>query len=147
MDGPLDTRKYVSILKDLVEEGHEVSMTIVGSSMAPFLRHESDKIFFAAPDGPLKKGDMVFYQRANGRFVMHRIAKVQADSYYMVGDAQTEIEGPLNREQIFAKITKVERKGKMLTEGDFSWSFFQGPWLWVRPLRPLILKVYGWIRR
>ena len=147
MDGPLDTSKYVSILKELVEEGQEVSLTVVGNSMSPFLHHLKDKIFFAAPDEPLKKGDMVFYQRASGRFVMHRIAKVKADGYYMVGDAQTAIEGPLSREQIFAKITKVERKGRMLTEGDFLWSFFRGPWLWIRPLRPAIFKVYGWIRR
>jgi len=147
MDGPLDTKKYVSILKDLVEEGKEVSLTVVGNSMSPFLHHLKDKIFFAAPDRPLKKGDMVFYQRANGRFVMHRIVKVKADGYYMVGDAQTAIEGPLKREQIFAIVTKVCRKDKMLSEGNFLWHFFQGPWLWIRPLRPLIFKVYGWIRR
>lgn len=147
MAGPLDTRKYVSILKDLVEEGHEVSMTIVGSSMAPFLIHGRDKIFFSKPEDTLKRGDMVFYQRDNDQFVMHRIIRVKDDGYYMVGDAQTAIEGPLNREQIFAKITKVERKGKLLTESSFWWRFFQGPWLWARPMRPLILKIYGWIRR
>lgn len=141
MDGPLDTRKYVSILKDLVEEGHEVSMTIVGSSMAPFLIHGRDKIFFSKPEETLKRGDMVFYQRDNDQFVMHRIIRVKDDGYYMVGDAQTEIEGPIKQVQIFAKITRVERNGKTLTDKDFWWRFFAGPWLSLMPLRPIISKI------
>ena len=33
----VDTFEYVSVLKELVEEGREVSMLISGSSMSPFL--------------------------------------------------------------------------------------------------------------
>ncbi len=39
--------------------------------------------------------------------------------YYIVGDAQTQIEGPVRRDQIFARITKVKRKGRILQPGDF----------------------------
>ena len=55
---------------------------------------------------------MVFYQRQNGQYVMHRIYKVKNENYYMAGDAQREIEGPLQKDQIFALITKVQRKGE-----------------------------------
>ena len=140
----LDTRKYVSILKSIVEDGHEASMTIVGSSMAPFLIHNRDKIYFSKPDRPLKRGDMVFYQRTNGQFVMHRIINVKDDGFYMIGDAQTEIEGPIKREQIFARITRVERKGKTLTDKDFWWKFFEGAWLSLYTLRPIVIKLYGY---
>ena len=146
MKETLDTRAYVSILKGLAEDGHEVSMTIVGSSMSPFMIQGRDKIFFSKPDGALKRGDMVFYQRANGQFVMHRIIRVKDGGFYMVGDAQTEIEGPILREQIFAKITTVERKGKTLTEKDFWWRFFEGPWLCLLPLRNVISRLYGQIK-
>lgn len=143
----LDTRAYVSILKDIVEEGHTASMTIVGSSMNPFLCHERDKITFSAPDGELKRGDMVFFQRENGAYVMHRICRVSEEGFYLVGDAQTEIEGPVRREQIFARVTQVERKGRKLTGKDFWWRFFAGPWLWVRPVRPGIVRVYSYLRK
>ncbi len=33
----VDTREYVGMLKELTEEGKEVSMLVFGSSMAPFL--------------------------------------------------------------------------------------------------------------
>lgn len=139
----IDTRAYVEALRELVLEGKEVSMRIWGVSMTPFLGHDRDTIFFEKPDRPLKAGDMVFYQRENGQFVMHRIMKVKKDGYYITGDAQTFLEGPISEKQIFARITKAMRKGKLITDGDFWWDFFKGPWRYVRPIRPIILKLYG----
>ena len=56
----VDTRAYVSVLRELVKEGKEVSMLIAGSSMAPFLVHQRDYIYFKKPERNLRKGDMVF---------------------------------------------------------------------------------------
>lgn len=140
----VDTREYVSVLKELVEEGKEVRMLISGSSMSPFLIHARDSIFFSAPDGPLKTGDMVFYRRTSGQYVMHRICRVRPEGYYLVGDAQTAVEGPIKREQIFARINKVERKGKLLAPGCFWWEFFEHVWIRMIPVRPLFVRVYAW---
>ena len=139
----VDTREYVSVLKGLVEEGHEVSMLISGSSMTPFLCHERDYIYFKKPDRELKKGDMVFYQRRNGQYVMHRICKIKNDGYYMIGDAQNVIEGPLQREQIFAVVTKVKRNGKWIYPGNFWWEFFEKIWIHMIPLRETTVYLYG----
>ena len=46
----IDTKEYVSTLRELVEEGREVSMRVEGSSMVPFLVHERDYIFFKKPE-------------------------------------------------------------------------------------------------
>ncbi len=139
----VDTREYVSMLRDLVEDGHEVSLLIAGGSMSPFLVHHRDTIFFKKPDRPLRRGDMVFYQRLSGQFVMHRIYKVKHDAYYMVGDAQRRIEGPLQRQQIFALVTRVCRKGKTLVPGDFWWEFFEHVWIRIVPFRDWIGRVYA----
>ncbi len=139
----VDTRAYVSMLRGLTEEGHEVSMLIAGSSMSPFLIHQRDTIFFQKPDRPLRRGDMVFYERPSGQFVMHRICRVRADGYDLVGDAQTRIEGPVTDAQIFALITKVQRKGRLLAPGDFWWEFFARVWIRMIPLRPIVVKLYG----
>ena len=142
----VDTYEYVSVLKELVENGKEVSMLISGSSMTPFLGHQRDYIFFKKPDEALKRGDMVFYQRKSGQFVMHRIYKIKPDGYYMVGDAQTEIEGPLERNQIFAIITKVKRKGKWIEPGDFWWEFFEKVWIRIVPVRMVTIRLYGLLK-
>ena len=139
----VDTREYVGMLKELTEEGREVSMLIAGSSMSPFLIHERDMIYFKKPDRELKKGDMVFFQRRSGQFIMHRIWKVRPEGYYIVGDAQTQIEGPVEKDQIFARITKVRRKGKWLEPGDFWWEFFEHVWLHMIPLRHLLMRWYA----
>lgn len=139
----VDTKEYVSVLRELVQSGQEVSMQIAGNSMSPFMVHARDNITFRTPEQPLRRGDMVFYQRRNGQFVMHRIYKVRPEGYYIVGDAQMEIEGPITKEQIFAIVTKVQRKGKWIDSSDFWWKFFAGPWLWVIPIRQPIIRLYG----
>lgn len=139
----VDTKEYVSVLRELVEDGREVSLLVSGSSMSPFLAHQRDYIYFKKPDRELHKGDMVFYQRRTGQYVMHRIWKVKNDKYYMVGDAQQEIEGPLERDQIFAIITKVQRKGKWIEPGDFWWEFFEKVWINIVPVRRVLVKMYG----
>ena len=100
-----------------------------------------------APDRPLRVGDMVFFQRRSGQYVLHRICKVKDGGYYIVGDAQTAIEGPVSREQIFALVTRVQRKGRILAPGDFWWEFFARVWVRLIPLRPLLIRLYGWFRR
>lgn len=143
----VDTREYVSVLRELTEEGKEVSLLISGSSMSPFLIHQRDYIYFKKPDRELKKGDMVFYQRDNGQFIMHRIWKIRPDGYYIVGDAQTAIEGPVRRDQIFALVTKVQRKGKWIEPGDFWWEFFEHIWIYMIPIRRKIMKIYAKVIR
>lgn len=143
----IDTKEYVSVLKEQVDAGKEVAMKIAGNSMSPFLVHERDYIIFSTPARELRKGDMVFYQRENGQFIMHRICRVATEGYYITGDAQQTMEGPVKRDQIFARITKVQRKGKWITSGDFWWDFFEKVWVNMIPCRRMILSLYGSLRK
>ena len=118
-------------------------MLIAGSSMAPFLVHRRDYIYFKKPERNLRKGDMVFLERDSGQYVMHRIWKVKPDGYYIVGDAQNEIEGPVREEQIFAIITKVRRKNQWIAPGDFWWEFFEHIWIRMIPVRRIVMKLYA----
>lgn len=138
----VDTNEYVSVLREIAESGKVVSLRISGGSMTPFLAHGRDYIYFTKPDRELRRGDMVFYQRQNGQYVMHRIYKKKADGYYIVGDAQAEIEGPVAESQIFARIVKVKRKDRLLQPGDFWWEFFEHVWIRIVPLRMPIVRLY-----
>ncbi len=145
--GTLNTREYVGMLKELVEQGDTVSMRIVGSSMSPFLIHNRDIIIFKAPDRKLRRGDMVFFQRDSGQYVMHRIYSEKKDGYYIIGDAQTELEGPVRPEQIFALVIKVKRKDKWLEPGNFWWEFFARVWIRSIRLRKVFTKIYGGVHK
>ena len=138
----VDTRQYVSTLRELVREGKEVSMLITGSSMSPFLLSHKDTICFKAPWRPLRRGDMVFYERDSGQFVMHRICKVKKDGLYIVGDAQRDIEGPVQPAQVFAAVTKVMRRGQWVGPGNFWWEFYEHIWIRLVVFRPVIFRLY-----
>lgn len=119
-------------------------LTVTGSSMAPFLVHGRDQILFRKLQGPLRRGDLAFYCRADGSYVMHRVFRVDADgNYYLLGDAQQQVEGPLEPQRIFAMVPRVCRKGKWLDHSSPCWRFFATVWLWLRPVRPQVLHIYG----
>ena len=110
------------------------------------LKDKRDEIVFQKPVKPLKKGDMVFYQRETGPYVMHRIHKITQEGYFISGDNQTVLEGPIKRDQIFAIVTSVQRNGVRLEDKAFVWQFFAGPWRILRPVRHGIRQLHKWIR-
>ena len=140
----VDIDEYLPVLIDIINTGEDVSLLISGNSMLPFLIDKRDTIIISKPDGNFYKGQMVFYQRVNGQYIMHRIHHIDKDGHlYLVGDAQTIIEGPIMSKQVFGVIHKVRRKGKLISHGDFWWNFFEYVWIRIVPVRRLCLKIYS----
>ena len=138
----IDTKIYLSFLKEMIEQNMDVSIVISGNSMSPFLVNQRDVIYLSKINRKLKKGDLVLYQRSSGQYVVNRIVKVKKSGYYLAGDNQIAIEGPILDKQIFGLVTKVKRKGKWIEAGNFWWEFFEHVWIWVLPWRMIILKIY-----
>ena len=87
---------------------------------------------------------MVFFQIRDEAYVMHRIQHNNKEGkLFIIGDAQVDMEGPIDKEQVFAIITKVKRKGKWIAPGDFWWEFFEHIWLHLIPFRRFLMKLYG----
>lgn len=128
-------------LLSLLDSTDQVPLLISGSSMTPFLVHGRDTVFLSKITQPLKRGDIILYRRDNGAYVVHRICKITEDSFWLIGDAQTEIEKGLRQDQILAIVTAVSRKGKRLDSQSFWWRFFQKVWIHLIPLRPLLMKL------
>lgn len=144
----VDIYTYMPVVLEILSQGKETSVTITGNSMSPFLIHGRDEILISPPEGNWKKGDMAFFVRDNGQYVMHRICKVDKNgACFFVGDAQQLIEGPIKENQIFGKITKVKRKGRWIGPEDFWWKFFERIWINMIPFRPLLRRVYGIVWR
>lgn len=149
----VDAETYLAEVKKIIEAGREVSLIITGGSMLPFLANERDRILVSRIEEPLKKGDMAFFRRDNGKYVMHRIRRIKPDKgkggeqYFFIGDAQRITEGPVRRDQIFGVITAVCRKGKWLRPGDFRWEFFRVIWLRIIPFRHVLMRIYGMLVR
>ena len=138
----LDPEQIMPVLEELLAQGQTVNLTVTGSSMAPFLRHGRDQIRFRRPDRPLKRGDMAFFRRPNGQYVMHRVARVTSEGLWLIGDGQQSLEGPVPEGRVFAVVTQVCRKGRWIGPGHPCWAFFRGPWLRLLPLRPYLRKFF-----
>lgn len=132
--------EYRRLLEDETVEA--LPLIISGNSMSPFVIHGRDTVYLSRITRPLKAGDAVLYRRDSGSYVLHRICRVRGESFTMIGDAQTIREPGIRRDQIFAIVTRVERKGKTLTPGCFWWDFFEKVWIRIIPLRGILRGIY-----
>ncbi len=132
--------EYRELLKD--ENIETLPLIISGNSMSPFLVHGRDTIYLSRLSRPVKKGDVLLYQRDNGTYVLHRVYKVKNNSFTMVGDAQIELEPGIRPEQVIAIMSSAERKGKRQAPGSFWWEFFEKIWIRMVPFRPAVRRVY-----
>ena len=128
--------------EDLLRQGMELPLIISGESMLPFLRPGTDTVYLKAPSEPLQRGDIAFYRRANGAYVLHRVVRAEPGKYWFLGDAQSRVEGPLPAQCVFAHVTAVRRGEKLLRPTDGFWRFFAGPWLALAKRRPRLLRIY-----
>lgn len=148
----VDNQEYMKVVRSILEEGKEVPLVVTGNSMMPFLIDRRDQVLIKRIERPLKKGDIAFFQRENGQYIMHRIHFIRKDNrtgenqFYFIGDGQKSIEGPIKENQVFGVITEVLRKGKHLDEHTFTWKFFQNIWCYVIPFRMLLIRIYSLFR-
>lgn len=109
----------------VLENGGEVSFVTRGFSMLPLLRNHMDTAFLRKPNRAIRRGDVLFYRRTNGAFVLHRVISVRKDGFVLRGDNQTEKEYGIQPEQVLAVLTAVRRKeGKMIHASDTAYRFY-----------------------
>ena len=138
---------FLPVMESMVRSGQTVPLLLAGNSMVPFLRNGQDTVFVSPPDGPFRRGDLVFYTRPSGQYVMHRIYHIRNGMLFIVGDAHTEVEGPVDPDRVFGVVREVLRKGKALRRGSLCWWFFEQVWIRMVPLRPLAFRCYGLVSR
>lgn len=135
-------------IEDLLEQGKEVQIPTIGSSMCPTFYSGRDRVILkkAIPDG-LKKGDVVLYRRENSILVLHRICKITPDGFFMVGDNQIEVEGPIKAAQIKGILIAFIRKGRYVKVSNPLYRLGTGLWLRIRPIRFPIRACYNFVRK
>lgn len=128
-------------LEQLLEENELVKITPEGYSMYPLVVPGRDRVTLKKADpNRIRRGEVWLYRRPSGILVLHRVWKVREDGIFMVGDNQSEVEGPLTKDRFFAKVVTFERKGKEFSARNPIYVVLSGLWLWMRPLRLPIMK-------
>ena len=115
----------IGVIQEVLSNGKTFCLTITGASMTPFLHHLRDQAIFAPlANHVIRKGDIVFYQRDNGQYVMHRVYYVDETGVMaIVGDAQWILESGIRPDQLRAYVIQVVRKGKMISCEHGFWRY------------------------
>lgn len=140
---------YAVDIEQLLEEGHVIRIKPEGYSMYPlFVPGRDAAIIEKVSVDTLKKGDVVLYRRDGSILVLHRICRVTQKGFYMVGDNQSQIEGPLRPDQIRGKMVAFERKGRRpISVDQMEYRVLSGIWLRLLPMRPIFWKITAFIRK
>lgn len=135
-------------IENLLAQGNTVQFKPQGYSMYPLFVPGRDEAVVAPVDPQrLRRGDVVLYRRDESILVLHRIWKRKEDGFYLVGDNQKEIEGPLRPDQIKGILVQVIRKGRQFSAGNVFYRLPAALWLWLRPMRPVLSQAAARCKR
>ena len=135
-------------IEKLLLQGRAVRIYPQGYSMYPMFVSGRDEAVIRPLGGKrLKRGDVVLYRREGSILVLHRIWKVSSDGIYLVGDNQTEIEGPLPRQQMRGVLTSFVRNGTEISVRHPVYLFYSRLWLLLRPFRQKIASAVHFFRQ
>lgn len=112
------------LIREILAESGEVSFVSAGVSMLPTIRDRKDTVTLVRPQGKLKKGDVPFYQRDNGQYILHRVIYVNGDTYVMRGDNQWENEYNVRHDQIIGVLHSFDRDGKTYKVTDTCYKLY-----------------------
>lgn len=147
-DKPISSTHFSIDIEQLLAEGKTIKIKPQGYSMYPLFVPGRDEACIERTDfSSLKRGDVILYRRDKSILVLHRIWKITDNSLYMVGDNQTEIEGPLRADQVRGKLTGFVRNGKFVDVKNPIYRFTSSLWLFLHPLRPCFWKLMSVLRK
>lgn len=135
-------------IENLLEQGKRLRIKPRGYSMYPLIVPGRDEVYVerVLPE-TLRRGDVVLYRRVEENIlVLHRIWKKERDTFFLVGDNQKEIEGPLAASRIKGKMTGILRNGHEISTANVIYRLYSRVWLWLRPCRPQISRLIHKIR-
>ncbi|NLL07342.1 MAG: hypothetical protein GX270_16560 [Clostridiaceae bacterium] len=136
------------IILKMLDEKIDIIITVTGTSMNPMLRHKRDKVILTNCDKfNLRKGDIPLYRRSNGDYVLHRIVKVNKNSYDLCGDNQFVIERNVPKENVIAVVKAFERGDKLYRCNDVMYKLYWRFWIFTIPFRSLKQQARLRIRR
>ena len=135
-------------LEQLLREGNIIRIKPQGYSMYPLFIPGRDEALIQQTDGTdCHRNDVVLYRRDQGILVLHRICRVTSDGFYMVGDNQFEVEGPLRPDQLRGRLIAFIHNGKEISVKNPVYRFLSSLWLGMLPLRPFCFRLTAFFRR
>lgn len=134
-------------IEQLLKEGNTLRIKPQGYSMYPlFIPGRDEALLRQVPIDTLRRNDVVLYRRSQGILVLHRIWNITSEGFYMVGDNQSQLEGPLKPEQIHGVLVGFIRKGRQISVKHPIYRLLSSLWLRMLPIRPACFRLTAFLR-
>jgi len=128
-------------VRNLISEGHTVTIRAKGVSMHPFLDHLRDKINLV-PFNSLSVGDVVLAEIDKGLFVLHRIINISGDKLTLMGDGNICAKEYCDKKDAIAIMSGFIRNGKEWSCDSKKWKKYSSLWMKLYPVRRWLLAIY-----
>ena len=137
-----------SVVKEILRMEKSVRICLTGESMYPFIRNKLDIVELSQVTFPeIIVSDIVLVLRNDGQYVLHRVVHKNRNHFYINGDAQQWIEGPLRDNQLIARMSAISRGKKWISCHNFWWIFLSKIWVFLLPYRKHLFKILGYLAK
>ena len=149
----METREYYTELNNLMPlfrerlaAGQKIQFSPRGVSMLPMLRQGIDSVILSPVPEKLKKYDLPLYQRDDGKYILHRVVKVE-DTYTCIGDNQFVYERGVRHDQMIAVVSAFTRGDREISVTDPMYRMYCVLWHHSRSARYFLRRVKNKLRR
>lgn len=119
--------EHIGLIREVLESGGQFTLFPRGTSMLPLIVEGRDSVTLTGSDSYCC-GDIAFYQRADGSFILHRIVGEKDGLFIMCGDNQLQREYGISPAQIIGKADSLTRKGRKISCGCLSYRLYCLMW-------------------
>lgn len=116
----VDLNELYPLIKEVIDEGGTFRLFPRGISMEPLL-HAGDDSVLLGEAKDIECGDVLFYQRESGQYVIHRLIEKRKGTFTMCGDHQKNLEFGILPSQVLAKMVGYYKKDVYydMTDSDY----------------------------
>ena len=123
-------------IRELISEGHTVSLTVKGNSMNPFLVSLRDQITLGPwKDEDIRKGCVALVKDSRNSYLIHRIISRDEKTVTLLGDGNIGFTETATMENIIGIMYSITRKGRVWSSDSLLWRAYSKIWMMLTPVR------------
>lgn len=133
---------------ELVRSDADISVNIqlYGNSMYPLIRRQKDQVTVRKCCRVLP-GDIVLFQRSDGKYVIHRVWKMENGQVMTMGDNCRYPDPWMPESKVLGQVTHIRRGKHLFCVDTPAWRFVGRVWLNTVKPRTILRKILSLLKR
>lgn len=126
----LSNELFFAEVEQLISQGENVTITIKGNSMRPWLQNSKHKVIVKPLAGSiLQCGDIALF-RYKGKHILHRVVKIENDKITFSGDGNIGIKEQASKDDVIALVESIiTPSGRVIECNSNEWKTKSKLWL------------------